>query len=117
MASATEGSATTYAKAKAAQAQGLSAGIGTIIGAIFGGPLGAAVGGSIGGGDAAGVARAFASDLDTDWSDAFSRGASNKAKTKMGDGDIMQLASAYNMIDENGSVKPSFLELLQNIGA
>lgn len=122
MAKANIDSTTTRAKAKASQAAGLTAGIGTIIGAIFGGPAGAAIGGQIGGsvsgnGNVDTISGAeFAGGYDS-WEDVFSRGASSKKKSTMGDGDIMQLASAYNMIDENGSVKPSFLALLQNIGA
>lgn len=113
-------SETTRAKAKASQASGLSAGIGTIIGAVFGGPMGAAVGRSIGGGDLKGVSDAITSDMSTSWEDTFSNDGLKKKKNVFGqgnDGDMMQLASSMNMIDDNGNVKPTFLELIQNIGA
>ena len=31
-------------------------------------------------------------------------------------GDVMQLASNYNMIDENGNVQPTFLKFIKDIG-
>lgn len=122
MAQANIDSTTTRAKAKASQAAGLTAGIGTIIGAIFGGPAGAAIGGQIGGsisgnGNVDTVSgMEFAGGYDS-WEDVFSRGASSKKKSAMGDTDMMQLASSMNMIDESGNIKPSFLEYIQNIGA
>lgn len=118
-------STTTRAKAKASQTAGLTAGIGTVIGAIFGGPSGAAIGHQIGGslsgnGDVDTVSGAeFAGTYDS-WQDAFSREGSKKKKSGFGsnnEGDLMQLASSMNMIDDNGNVKPSFLEFIQNIGA
>lgn len=118
LANAQSNAATTRAKAKASQASGLTAGLGTVIGAIFGGPMGAMIGRSIGGGDMAGAAEAVASDMPTTW-DTLSREAETKKKTpfneKTSNGDLMQLASAYNMIDENGNIKPTFLQLLQDI--
>lgn len=113
-------STTTKAKAKAAQTTGLTAGIGTVLGAVFGGPMGAAIGRSIGGGDMSGIADAITSDLDTSWEDTFSRSSSKNKKDAFKEGqtgDLMQLASSYNMIDESGNVKPTFLELIKNIGA
>lgn len=120
-----------YAKAQATKDAGISAGIGTVIGAIFGGPGGAALGYNIGksvssnpeaeanmtsGKDAvAGFADAFDS-----WSEDRSATKKKKAGTPFGggnDGDMMQMASAMNMIDDNGNIKPSFLEYIQGIGA
>lgn len=117
-------SATTKAKAKASQSAGLTAGIGTIIGAIFGGPTGAAIGNQIGGslsgnGSADAVSGAeFAGGYDS-WEDVFSRSSSKKKKAadSANQGDMMQMASAMNMIDDNGNIKPTFLEFIQNIGA
>ena len=121
-------STTTRAKAHAQQVSGLTAGIGTIIGAIFGGPSGAAIGHQIGGqlsgnGDVDTVSGAeFAGDYGS-WQDAFYRAGSKKKKGVFGDeesgneGDMMQLASSMNMIDDNGNIKPTFLEFIQNIGA
>ena len=120
-------STTTKAKAKASQSAGLTAGIGTIIGAIFGGPTGAAIGNQIGGqlsgnGNIDTVSGAeFAGDYGS-WQDAFSREGSKKKKNAFGEssgneGDMMQLASSMNMIDDNGNIKPTFLEFIQNIGA
>lgn len=121
-------STTTKAKAKASQTAGLTAGIGTVIGAIFGGPYGAAIGNSIGsslsgGGNSIGEDYDRYSDLSDSWEDAFSRSAIKKKKgTPFGgdekkQGDMMQMASAMNMIDDNGNIKPTFLEFIQNIGA
>lgn len=117
-------STTTKAKAKASQSAGLTAGIGTIIGAIFGGPTGAAIGNQIGGslsgnGSVDTVSGTeFAGGYDS-WEDVFSRGSSKKKKAadSANQGDMMQMASAMNMIDDNGNIKPTFLEFIQNIGA
>lgn len=119
-------STTTKAKAKASQTAGLTAGIGTVIGAIFGGPYGAAIGNSIGsslsgGSNNIGEDYDRYSDLSDSWEDAFSRSATKKKKgTPFGgeknQGDIMQLASNYNMIDENGNVQPTFLKFIKDIG-
>ena len=115
---------TTKAKAKAQQTAGLTAGIGTVIGAIFGGPAGAAIGNKIGGslsgnGNVDSVSGAeFAGGYDS-WEDVFSRGSSKKKKAtdSANQGDMMQLASAMNMIDKNGNVIPTFLEVIKNAGA
>lgn len=117
-------STTTKAKAKASQTAGLTAGIGTVIGAIFGGPAGAAIGNQIGGslsgnGNVDTVSGAeFAGGYDS-WEDVFSRDGSKKKKAadSANQGDMMQMASAMNMIDDNGNIKPTFLEFIQNIGA
>lgn len=117
-------STTTRAKAHASQSAGLTAGIGTIIGAIFGGPTGAAIGNQIGGslsgnGNVDTVSGAeFAGGYDS-WEDVFSRDSSKKKKAtdSANQGDMMQMASAMNMIDDNGNIKPTFLEFIQNIGA
>ena len=118
---------TTRAKAKASQASGLTAGIGTIIGAIFGGAGGAALGNQIGGslsgnGNVDTVSGAEFGGNYGDWEDVFSRSATKKKKNVFGgseegnQGDMMQLASSMNMIDDNGNIKPTFLEYIQNIG-
>ena len=118
-------SETTYAKAHASQASGFTAGIGTIIGAIFGGAGGAALGHQIGGslsgnGDVDTVSGAEFAGMVDDWTS--DRAAAKKKKNVFGqgtnnEGDYMQLASSMNMIDDNGNIKPSFLEFIQNIGA
>ena len=117
-------SETTRAKAHASQASGFTAGIGTVIGAIFGGPTGAAIGRSIGGslsgnGDVDTVSGTEFAGMVDDW--MGDRSATKKKKNVFGqgsnnEGDIMQLASSYNMIDENGGVKPTFLQFLDDIG-
>jgi hypothetical protein len=117
-------SETTYAKAHASQASGLTAGIGTIIGAIFGGAGGAALGHQIGGslsgnGDVDTVSGAEFAGMVDDWTS--DRSATKKKKNVFGqgsnnEGDIMQLASSYNMLDDSGNVKPTFLQFLDDIG-
>lgn len=127
LAKANVDSTTTRAKAKASQAAGLTAGIGTVIGAIFGGPAGATIGNQIGSqlsgnGSVDTVSGAeFAGDYGS-WEDVFSRVGSKKKKGAFGEGsnnegDMMQLASSMNMIDDNGNIKPTFLEFIKNIGA
>lgn len=120
---------TTKAKAKASQTAGLTAGIGTVIGAIFGGPAGAAIGNQIGGSLSGGgnsvseEDKFLANALTDDWSDPFGRKASKKkngtpfAGDSNNQGDMMQMASAMNMIDKNGNVIPTFLEVIKNAGA
>ena len=118
-------SETTYAKAHASQASGLTAGIGTIIGAIFGGAGGAALGNQIGGslsgnGSADTISGTEFAGMVDDWTS--DRSAAKKKKNVFGqdtsnENDYMQLASSMNMIDDNGNIKPSFLEFIQNIGA
>lgn len=129
LAKANVDSTTTKAKAKASQTAGLTAGIGTVIGAIFGGPSGAAIGHQIGsaisgdGSSASEEDNKLASALTDDWSDPFGRKASKKkngtpfAGDSSNQGDMMQMASAMNMIDENGNIKPTFLEVIKNAGA
>lgn len=115
-------SETTRAKAHASQASGLTAGIGTVIGAIFGGAGGAALGRQIGGslsgnGSADTISGTEFAGMVDDWTN---NRAATKKKNIFGqgnDGDMMQLASSMNTIDDNGNVKPTFLEFIQNIGA
>lgn len=129
LANANLNATTTKAKAKAQQTAGLTAGIGTVIGAIFGGPQGAAIGHQIGSGlsgDGSSISeedKKLASTLTDDWSDPFGRKASKKkngtpfAGDSNNQGDMMQMASAMNMIDKNGNVIPTFLEVIKNAGA
>lgn len=129
LANANLNATTTKAKAKASQTAGLTAGIGTVIGAIFGGPAGAAIGNQIGGslsGNGSSISeedKKLASTLTDDWFDPFGRKASKKkngtpfAGDSGNQGDMMQMASAMNMIDKNGNVIPTFLEVIKNAGA
>lgn len=114
-----------YAKAQATKDAGISAGIGTIIGAIFGAPAeGYAIGKAVSSNPDA--EKNMTSGKDAvygafeDWS--TERSATKKKKTtpfggdSSNEGDIMQLASQYNMIDDNGNVQPTFLKFIKDIG-
>ena len=115
-----------YAKAQASRDAGISAGIGTVIGAIFGAPeVGYAIGKSVSSNPDMEKNMTSGKDAVYDAFESWSsdRSATNKKKKGVpfgegtnNEGDIMQLASSYNMIDENGSIKPSFLQFLDDIG-
>lgn len=117
-----------YAKAQATKDAGISAGIGTVIGAIFGAPAeGYAIGKAVSSNPDAEKNMVDGKDAIAGFSDAFddwskSRSASKDKKGKpfgggsSNEGDVMQLASQYNMIDENGNVQPSFLKFIKDIG-
>lgn len=116
-----------YAKAQALKDAGISAGIGTVIGAIFGAPeVGYSIGKMVSSNPEAEQYMKGGEETVGKISDAFESWSSDRSATKKkgvpfgegtkNEGDYMQLASSMNMIDDNGNIKPTFLNYLQSIG-
>jgi len=116
-----------YAKAQATKDAGISAGIGTIIGAIFGAPAeGYAIGKAVSSNTDAEKNMTSGKDAISGFADAFDSWSEDRSATKKkkstpfggesNQGDVMQLASQYNMIDDNGNVQPTFLKFIKDIG-
>lgn len=111
------------AKTKVAREQGLINGIattgGAIIGGMFGGPMGASagakagsqIGGLLYGGGDTGSDLVSASESLS----AARKASENRSATT--NNDLMQFASANNMLDASGNIDPKFTEFAKMIAA